>query len=214
VNFLGDRPIEPSMYLPLLDAVLPRWAGWTYFLGHAATNITKDRPELEADTARAMLGWRLVPETVVRDGPLGEGSVQRFVEADFEQHYFTLIEDEAMHDALRRMCAFDLLINNTDRKSGHCLVDADRHLWGIDNGLCFHEDPKIRTVIWEFGGDAIAEDLLADIERSLPLLAEALDRYLSGQEVAATCERGQRLLRTRRYPVADPAGRCYPWPMV
>ena len=172
------------------------------------------RREAAAWALSELLGWRLVPETVVRDGPLGEGSVQRFVEADFEQHYFTLIEDEAMHDALRRMCAFDLLVNNTDRKSGHCLVDADRHLWGIDNGLCFHEDPKIRTVIWEFGGDAIAEDLLADIERSLPLLAEALDRYLSGQEVAATCERGQRLLRTRRYPVADPAGRCYPWPMV
>jgi uncharacterized repeat protein (TIGR03843 family) len=172
------------------------------------------RREAAAWALSELLGWRLVPETVVRDGPLGEGSVQRVVEADFEQHYFTLYEDGAMHDALRLMCVFDLLANNTDRKSGHCLVDAERHLWGIDNGLCFHEETKVRTVIWEFGGEAIPPGALRAVEAALPRFGDALGPYLSTAEVAATCDRGQRLLKTRRFPLADPAGRCYPWPMV
>ena len=172
------------------------------------------RRETAAWALSEALGWRLVPETVIRDGPLGEGSVQRFVEADFEQHYFTIYEDGEMHEQLRRMCVFDLVANNTDRKSGHCLVDADRHLWGIDNGLCFHEDFKVRTVIWEFGGEAIADELLADLERALPSVGDALEPFLDPAEVAAVCERGTRLLRTRRFPIADTSGRCYPWPMV
>jgi uncharacterized repeat protein (TIGR03843 family) len=172
------------------------------------------RREAAAWALSELLGWRLVPETVVRDGPLGEGSVQRFVEADFEQHYFTLHEDPAMHDALRLMCVFDLLANNTDRKSGHCLVDGDRHLWGIDHGLCFHEETKIRTVIWEFGGEAIPAAALEAVETALPHLADALGPYLAPEEITATCDRGQRLLKTRRFPLADPGGRCYPWPMV
>jgi uncharacterized repeat protein (TIGR03843 family) len=172
------------------------------------------RREAAAWALSELLGWQLIPETIVRDGPLGEGSVQRFVEADFEQHYFTLIQDPAMHDELRLMCAYDLLANNTDRKSGHCLVDAERHLWGIDQGLCFHEEPKIRTVIWEFGGEAIPDHALAAIERVLPLLGDALGPFLSVDEIAATSARGLRMLRTRRFPLADPEGRCYPWPMV
>jgi uncharacterized repeat protein (TIGR03843 family) len=172
------------------------------------------RREAAAWALSELFGWALVPETIVRDGPLGEGSVQRFVDADFEQHYFTLYEDTALHDALRLMCVFDLVANNTDRKSGHCLVDGARHLWGIDHGLCFHEHPKVRTVIWEFGGEAIPDRALADVERALASLSDALGPFLSAAEVAATCERGQRLLHTRRFPLADPSGRCYPWPMV
>jgi len=172
------------------------------------------RREAAAWALSELLGWELVPETIVRDGPLGEGSVQRFVDADFEQHYFTLLEDESLHGALRQMCAFDLVANNTDRKSGHCLVDGGRHLWGIDHGLCFHEDTKIRTVIWEFGGEAIPPDALETVDAALPRLGDALDAFLTPEEVAATCDRGQRLLKTRRFPLADPAGRCYPWPMV
>ena len=147
-------------------------------------------------------------------GPLGEGSVQRFVEVDFEQHYFTIYEDPATHPALKRICVFDLLANNTDRKSGHCLLGPDGHVWGIDNGLCFHEEPKIRTVIWEFGGERIPPELLADVERALPLLGTALSPYLDADEIGAVCARGNRVLHTRTFPLADPMGRCYPWPMV
>src|SRR5207244_2601929 len=92
------------------------------------------RREVAAYVLSETLGWRLVPETVLRDeAPFGIGSLQRFVEADFEQHYFTLLEgDESTHGALRAMCAFDLLLNNADRKSGHVLIDGDGHIWGID----------------------------------------------------------------------------------
>jgi uncharacterized repeat protein (TIGR03843 family) len=172
------------------------------------------RREAAAYALSDLLGWAIVPETVVRDGPLGEGSVQRFVDADFEQHYLTIYEDEATHDALRRMCVFDILANNTDRKSGHCLLDADGHVWGIDNGLCFNDGTKLRTVIWEFGGEDVPDDLLADVERTLGGLTGALAPYLSPDEIADVCARGERLLRTRTFPLADPSGRCYPWPMV
>ena len=172
------------------------------------------RREAAAWALSELLGWGLVPETVVRDGPLGEGSLQRFVEADFEEHYFTLYDRAELHDELRTMCAFDLLANNTDRKSGHCLLGADARIWAIDNGLCFHPDPKIRTVIWEFGGEPVPDRLLADVETMLPRLPGPLAAFLDDEEVAGVRRRGEWLLRSRCYPEADPAGRCYPWPLV
>jgi uncharacterized repeat protein (TIGR03843 family) len=111
-----------------------------------------DHREVAAYELSEALGWGLVPRTILRDGPLGSGSVQAFVDADFEQHYFTLYEDESTHGALRAMCAFDLIGNNTDRKSGHVLLGLDGHIVGIDHGLMFHHEFKLRTVIWEFGG--------------------------------------------------------------
>ncbi len=102
------------------------------------------------------LGWRLVPETVVRDGPLGVGSVQRFVPADFREHYFTLLERPEHRAALQAIAAFDLVANNADRKAGHVLLSTDGHIWGCDHGLTFNVENKLRTVIWEFGGTALA----------------------------------------------------------
>src|SRR5579862_7289139 len=119
-----------------------------------------------------MLGWGLVPETVERDdGPFGPGSVQRFVEADFSEHHFTLVEDPRHHDRLQAICAFDVVANNADRKSGHCLLGEDGTVWAIDNGLSFHPQPKLRTVIWEFAGEPLPATLLGDLaslERALP----------------------------------------------
>jgi uncharacterized repeat protein (TIGR03843 family) len=172
------------------------------------------RREAAAWELSEQLGWGLVPETIVRDGPLGEGSVQRFVEADFEQHYFTLYEDERFHDQLRRICAFDLLANNTDRKSGHCLLGEDGRIWAIDNGLCFHPDPKIRTVIWEFGGEPVAEALLDDVARVLDELPGRLVPLLDDEEVDGVRRRAEYLLRRRCFPEPDPTGRSYPWPLV
>ncbi len=93
------------------------------------------------------------------------GSLQRFVDADFDQHYFTLLEEPRHHGALQAMAAFDLVANNADRKGGHCLLDAEDRIWGIDHGLCFNTAPKLRTVIWDFAGQAIPEPLLADLRR-------------------------------------------------
>lgn len=165
----------------------------------------------------AALGWDLVPLTVLREeAPLGVGSLQQFVDADFEQHYFTLLEDEAAQhlDTFRKICAFDILANNTDRKSGHVLVDADNHIWCIDHGLNFHHEFKLRTVIWDFAGEPVPPALLDDIERfvdeGLPApLAILLDTF----ERDAVLTRARAILAEKTFPI-DTTGRRYPWPLV
>jgi uncharacterized repeat protein (TIGR03843 family) len=173
------------------------------------------RREVAAYELAVSLGWDLVPPTVERvDGPLGLGSLQRFVNADFEQHYFTLLEDEDHHPALRRMAVFDILANNADRKGGHCLVDDAGHIWGIDHGLCFHTAPKLRTVIWDFVGEDIEEDLLADIQAFVDGgLSPALQHLLVGEEPAALLRRATQLLRRPRFP-GPRTDHPYPWPLV
>jgi uncharacterized repeat protein (TIGR03843 family) len=173
------------------------------------------RREVAAYELSEALGWRLVPETILRDkAPFGPGSLQRFVDADFEQHYFTLLEDPSHHDALRAMCAFDLLANNADRKSGHCLLTEDGHIWGIDHGLCFHDEPKLRTVIWDFSGEPIPELLLEDVRRfAVAPLPPPLERLLSPPEQAALAKRAAAVVRMGHFPEAT-SGRPYPWPLV
>ena len=172
------------------------------------------RREVAAWVLSEYLGWRLVPPTVVRDGPFGEGSIQLFVAADFEQHYFTLYEGRPdLHDRLRAMCAFDLLANNTDRKSGHCLLGLDGHVWGIDHGLCFAEDFKLRTVIWEFGGEAVPEPLLADVARLADCVPLELAALLDDDEVVALQRRASNLVDRGVFPI-DTTGHRYPWPLV
>ena len=172
------------------------------------------RREIAAYLLSEALGWGMVPPTIAREGPLGEGSLQLFVAADFEQHYFTLHEKGEHHDALRRICAFDLLANNADRKSGHCLLGSDGRVYSVDNGLTFHVEPKLRTVIWEFGGEGIPEAILADVTRLLEDgLPEPLAELLAPAERKALIKRGRRLLTAGRFP-ADTTGRRYPWPLV
>lgn len=173
-----------------------------------------DRREVAAYELSEALGWDLVPHTVLRDGPLGAGSVQRFVDADFEQHYFTLFEDARHLDELQAMCVFDLLANNTDRKSGHCLVSVGDELFGIDHGLCFHEDFKLRTVIWDFAGEPIPDELLADVDRFYrDGLPDRLCALLRPVEADALVTRARDVLELARFPV-DPTGHRYPWPLV
>jgi uncharacterized repeat protein (TIGR03843 family) len=171
--------------------------------------------EVAAYELSQALGWNLVPLTLARDdAPLGQGSVQHFVDADFEQHYFTLLEDERHHEAFRRLCAFDIVANNTDRKSGHVLVDHDGRIWAIDNGLSFHAEFKLRTVIWDFAGepvpDPILEDLSTFLDAGLPAgVAAALDPF----ERDATLTRARALVRAGHFP-EDVSGHGYPWPLV
>ncbi|MEX2658285.1 MAG: SCO1664 family protein [Acidimicrobiales bacterium] len=173
------------------------------------------RREAAAWVLSEMLGWGLVPETVVRDGPLGEGSVQRFVEADFEHHYFTLFDDPSTHPTFRAMAAFDIVANNSDRKSGHCLRSAgDGRIFGIDNGLCFHPQPKVRTVIWEFGGQPLPDDLLDDLTRLPDRLPGDLASFLDAEELEGVLDRAAWLVERGELPEPDTNGRCYPWPLV
>ena len=170
--------------------------------------------ELAAWHLSEALGWNVVPLTIERDGPYGQGSVQQFIAADFEQHYFTLREDPKHHDHLRRICAFDLIANNADRKSGHCLLAEDGAIFGIDNGLCFHVEPKLRTVIWDFSEEPVPHALLDDLRQlATEGLPPALGELLDDNECQALLRRTRALLKSKKFPV-DTGGRRYPWPLV
>jgi uncharacterized repeat protein (TIGR03843 family) len=174
--------------------------------------------EVAAYVTSHALGWDLVPPTVLRaDGPAGPGSLQLYVDADPERHYFTFDDDQKQR--LRPVAVFDCLVNNADRKGGHVLLDPRGHLWLIDHGLCFHEEDKLRTVIWDFAGEEIPEELLQDVRRLHSLLqsdGELCAAYavlLSRDEIEALSSRTDRLLTSRRFPVPD-SHRPYPWPLV
>ena len=177
------------------------------------------RREVAAYRLSETLGIGAVPPTVLRDGPLGEGSVQWFVTADHREHYFTIHQNHPeVHDQLRDIAALDILANNTDRKSGHCLLlpgDVDRPatVWAIDHGLCFATEFKLRTVIWEFGDEPLPEhilDVASTICAEVPVDIAAL---LADDEVDAIQQRAAWMVKERRFPV-DNSGRRYPWPWV
>ncbi len=161
------------------------------------------------------LGWDVVPPTVLRDGPMGIGSMQLFMPSDFTQHYLTLVEENDDHDdVFKLICAFDILANNTDRKSGHCLIGNDGRIWAIDNGLAFHEEFKLRTVIWEFAGQDLPTNIVVDLEEFLDNdLPDSLMKLLDENERAAMLGRGRHLLIDGEFPI-DHTGHRYPWPIV
>jgi len=165
------------------------------------------------------LDWKLVPPTIIRaDGPLGRGSLQLFIPHDPRQNYFGM--DAAQRQRLRPAAAFDLLTNNADRKGSHILLDQDGHVWLIDHGLCFHAQPKLRTVIWDFRGEEIPAELLTDIEKLLCELEEStslrqcLRTHLSSAEISALAARARHILLQPIYPQPDAQRRPYPWPLV
>lgn len=164
------------------------------------------------------LDWQLVPPTVLRKGPRGLGSVQFFVEHDPDHHYFSF--DEGMLPQLSRLALFDYLVNNADRKGGHCLVDATGHLWGIDHGITFHSAHKLRTVIWNFAGHPIPENYLEEVSVLCEKLEAPdsafrceLNQLLSEGEIRSFGSRIRRILKTKEYPSPGP-GPNYPWPPV
>jgi uncharacterized repeat protein (TIGR03843 family) len=175
------------------------------------------RREVAAFVLSEELGWDIVPDTVARsEGPFGPGSVQRFVPEDGTSHYFTLLEEERWHPVLMTIAAFDVVVNNADRKSGHVLLAEDR-LWAIDNGLAFHTEPKLRTVIWEFAGQPLAPDVLDDLERLVNRgLPGALLELIGPDEAAALRHRVEHLVADGRLPErdADREWPPYPWPLV
>ena len=172
------------------------------------------RREVAAYRLSESMGLCCVPITILRDGPSGEGSLQLLIESNPDEHYFTIFEQrQDLHDQFRAMCAFDIVANHTDRKSGHVLVDKNSHVWGIDHGVCFSEDFKLRTVIWEFGGEDITQQLLEKIKPLTEAVPLEVATLLSTQEVVAISERAKWLVEGARFPV-DPSGRHYPWPLV
>jgi hypothetical protein len=201
------------------------------------------RREVAAYLVSEQLGWGLVPPTLVRQGPLGIGSLQLYVDADAEITAFELLADG--NATLPRIAAFDVAINNADRKAGHCLLtrsahdkdhwipegdQGDRHgrartslgddqrVWAIDHGVCFHEEPKLRTVLWDLAGRPLEAADVADLETLAAAatggeLGERLAELLAAEEVAALAQRSLALARKGRLP-APRGGRAYPWPLV
>lgn len=159
------------------------------------------------------LGWPAIPPTVVRDGPHGIGTVQLYVRPDEQTTYQRLRRSNA--DDLRRMAVFDLITNNADRKAGHCLLDTTGRLWGIDHGLTFHGQFKLRTVIWDFCGEQIAPDLIAQLEAlcERPLETEVralLGEWVSRGEINAFYRRVEQLALSGVFPNLD-SYRNVPW---
>ncbi len=176
------------------------------------------RRELASYLLSEALGWDLIPTTVVRaDLPFDEGSLQELIEADYDRHYFTIVEDGVdgvQRTSLQRLVVFDVLSNQTDRKSGHVLERIDGRIYGIDNGLSFHAEFKLRTVLWDFAGDDVPREILDDVAALLDVglpreLAELLDPF----ERDAVLARARSVVAAERFPV-DPTGRRYPWPLV
>ncbi len=175
--------------------------------------------EVAAYLVSEALGWGFIPPTILRQGPYGLGSLQFYVHAQEDDHFFTIQHDPAYAEQLARLAAFDAVANNADRKSGHCLVDHEGRLWAIDNALTFHDEPKLRTVIWDFAGKPLPPGIVADL-RDLrePLsangpLSQALGALLSDAELSALRRRLDRLIRAGRFPEPGP-GRPVPWPLV
>jgi uncharacterized repeat protein (TIGR03843 family) len=175
--------------------------------------------EVAAYLLSEALGWGLVPPTLLRDGPHGIGSVQLFIDADREAHLFTMQQEGGYEEAIERLAVFDVVSNNADRKSGHCLKGNDGRLWAIDHGICFHAEPKLRTVLWDYAGKPIDAAIMADL-RALrermqggDVLIEALERLIEPDETQAMRRRLDRLIARGKHP--EP-GRGYnmPWPPV
>ncbi|MFN8559074.1 MAG: SCO1664 family protein [Dehalococcoidia bacterium] len=184
---------------------------------HDFPDGTLYRRERAAYLVSEALGWRLIPPTVVRDGPHGIGAAQLYIEHRPRASYFTM---KGTRDAdLRRMAVFDAVVNNADRKGGHCLEAHDGRIWGIDHGLTFHAQTKLRTVIWDYAGEPIEPALLADVERLLTALGagerglDALTDLLHPRELQALCSRIESLLEERTYPLPPP-WRPVPWPPI
>lgn len=176
--------------------------------------------EYAAYVVSAALGWNLVPPTVLRKGTQGFGSVQLYIDNDPEEHYLKFRERPELAEQLRRIAAFDLITNNADRKSGHCIIDRDGRVWAIDHGICFNADYKLRTVIWDFAREPIPDDVLDDLQRlgdrlrPKATLGKALRQLLDAPEVDALERRIGGLLELKSFPGPNRYERSVPWPPV
>jgi hypothetical protein len=175
---------------------------------------TLGRREVAAFLVSEAIGWSIVPPTVLRDGPFGDGSVQLWIDIDETVDVVAMVVGD--DPALRRIAVFDAAVNNTDRKGGHLLPVAGGHVYGVDHGVCFSSVPKLRTVLWGWRGQSLAPDELDGLARLQTALRGDLARDLAGLlsrgEIAATRRRVDALLETRRFPLPRPDWPAIPWP--
>lgn len=179
---------------------------------------TLAKREVAAYLVSEALGFHFVPYTTIReDGPFyGSGSLQRYIEYDPEYHYFSFSEEDK--ERLKPVVFFDLLVNNADRKGSHVFIEKDcDKLWAIDHGICFHEEDKLRTVIWDFAGQPIPKELCEKLQILLSgntKLLTDLQVYLSAPEIAALTRRAKALQTVKKFPQLPRNRRVYPYPPV
>jgi hypothetical protein len=171
--------------------------------------------EVAAYEVSAATGWSIVPPTIYRDGPLGPGMVQLWIGEDDTHDLVALIRrrDSA---ALRRIAVFDAVVNNADRKGGHLLPTPDGHVYGVDHGVTFHVENKLRTVLWQWSGNRLPDDTLETL-RSLRAqlagpLCERLAELLTTREVRRTVRRVDELINRGRHPEPSDDWPAVPWP--
>jgi uncharacterized repeat protein (TIGR03843 family) len=197
--------------------------------------------EVSAYLVDQALGWELIPPTLLRDGPFGPGMCQLWIESESVDELVDLMPQSrvpagwfpvfggvdgggrdvvvahADDRRLRRLALLDVVTNNADRKGGHLLLTPDGHLYGVDHGLCFHEEPKLRTLLWGWGGAAFDDEERTALTRLRSELAdgelgETLHDHLTITEVRATIRRVERLLRNGRFPQPANHRHMVPWP--
>ena len=170
--------------------------------------------EVAAYAVNAAAGWEVVPPTVLRDGPFGRGMCQLWVDVDETVDLTVLARSD--HPDLRQMAVFDAVVNNADRKGGHLLPTGDGHVYGVDHGVCFSVEDKLRTLLWGWRGLPLTDealDTLARLRRALRAeLGETLRPMLTRAEVRATIARVDRLLRTGAHPAPSGDWPAIPWP--
>jgi len=212
-TFLADLVYSELTFKVVYKPVRGEQPLWDFPHGSLA------RREVAAFLVSESLGWDLVPPTVLRkDGPLGSGSLQQYIQHDPNNHYFNM--DDHDRQRLRPVVVFDLVLNNADRKGGHILRDDQDHVWLIDHGLCFHAEDKLRTVVWDFSGEEIPPEIMASVGELVDLLKEngllhdELIKYLRPGEVSSMLSRARRLCENGRFPSPPASRRSYPWPPV
>ena len=170
--------------------------------------------EVSAFLVSEAMGWRIVPPTVLRDGPFGTGMVQLWVDGDPEVDLAAFVRRDLPE--LRRMAVFDAVVNNADRKGGHIIPMPDGHVYGVDHGICFSVDPKLRPLLWRWAGTPLPDDAVAVLERLADELrgdlGEQLHEHLTRREVRCTEQRVATLLRTGRHPEPSGDWPALPWP--
>ena len=237
VVLLCELESQPDEFLCVYKPVRGERPLWDFPEGSLAAR------EFASYLISEALGWSLIPPTALRHGPHGWGMAQRWVRSaegsedelvgfcspeHVPQGWRAVVlgvdsngEEVALahadHPRLRQLAVLDVLLNNADRKGGHVLLDDEGGVWGIDHGVCLHEDPKLRTVLWGWAGEPIPEDQLADVGRFAASLdgpfGKALSEHLGEEELAALAERAERLLVERTMPEPD-GDRVLPWPLM
>jgi hypothetical protein len=174
--------------------------------------------EVAAYAVSRAAGWDVVPPTVMRDGPFGPGMCQLWIDHDTAVDLIALSR-RTDHAGLRDMAVFDAVVNNADRKIGHLLPVADGHLYGCDHGVCFAEDYKLRTVLWQWRGKTLPRRSLEALHRLNAELTEGslvdeLSGLLTASEIDATRIRVETLLKHRVHPYPPADWPAVPWPPI